>query len=312
MKLFENAKRHSITHHHLLGVLSTEIRRRAWRDRTVRVLDMGCGSGQLIGFLEASLRQILPDATVEIHGFDVDDSKVQKVDYLAGTLGTLSRWHPAIDWKQRITLLRSGDEWPYRDASFDAVISNQVMEHVRDHARAFSSIARVLREDGFSAHLFPLHSSWMEWHLKLPFAHWINNGDVLERYIRFTSRLGLGTWRKYCRIIAPVGLNEFARMNRDFIAFETNYLRERELAKLVKLAGLRYSFRYTGDFYANWLRRAVGHEYEYAFAPTAGLGHRLCMMACKRISSVCLLFEKQNSYENRGFHTPEEFRGAAP
>lgn len=307
MKLFPGAERHSITHHHLLGVLATEAQRRGWGPgRAIRIVDMGCGSGSMMSFLQSAAACLEPALQVEIHGFDVSDARVQRGDFFAATRDRLAAAHPAIDWSTRLRLVTSGDDWPYEDGCFDVVLSNQVMEHVRDHERVLGNVARVLGREGFSAHLFPLATSWIEWHLKMPFAHWIENGDVLEAYIRAASWLGLGTWRRYCREVEPVPLPTFARMNRDFIAFETNYLAERQLARLVRGAGLRYSFRYTDDLYANRLRKALGREMTYGFAPRSAFFHRLRMAAFKRVSSICLVLEKDNTYENLGFHSPGE------
>ncbi|MGD9954027.1 MAG: class I SAM-dependent methyltransferase [Burkholderiales bacterium] len=309
MNLFPGAEALSITHHHLLGVLATEAARRGWdAGRPLRVLDMGCGSGSLMAFLHAGAACLDPPLRLEIYGFDVDDSRVQREDFLRATRAFLETRHPGTDWAGRLRLVSSGEDWPYPQASFDAVVSNQVMEHVRDHGRVLANVARVMRADGFSAHVFPLASSWMEWHLKIPFAHWIRNGDVLEAYIRSASWLGLGTWRRYCREVAPVPLDEFARMNRDFVAFETHYLDEAQFAQLAALAGLRYSLRYTDDFYANRVRKALGRAMRYRFAPRSQFWHRLRMVACKRASSICLVLEMDNTYENRGFHTPGEAR----
>ena len=46
-------------------------------------------------------------------------------------------------------------------------------------------------------------------------------------------------------------LDEFARMNRDFVALETNYLVERDIGRLAKAHALKYAFRYTDDLYFN-------------------------------------------------------------
>lgn len=304
MTPFEGASRHGIMHHHMLGVLATELPLRARPGEPLRILDMGCGNGQLMAFLQSFLPTLLPGQAVELHGFDVDDSKVQKSDFFDGTLRLLREAHPGVAWERRLGRIGSGEAWPHAADAFDAVISNQVMEHVRDHAGAFASIARVLRPDGLSVHLFPLRSSWMEWHLKMPFAHWVENGDLSYRYIRAASWLGWGTWRAYCRRVAPIDLDTFARMNRDFLAFETNYLTPRELSRLARAAGLRHSYRYTRDLYANRLRIALGQPVRHQLRPPGGLLERVGLAAYQRISSICLVLERDNRYENRGFHTP--------
>ncbi|MFT4035854.1 MAG: class I SAM-dependent methyltransferase [Patulibacter sp.] len=57
------------------------------------------------------------------------------------------------DAKQRgiaVTLGNVDDGLPYADASFDLVLANQVIEHVRNTDRFFTEIRRVLRPDGIA------------------------------------------------------------------------------------------------------------------------------------------------------------------
>ena len=300
---FEGASRFSITHHHLHGVIATALAGRSDAS-PVRILDVGCGSGSLIEFLQSGLTRAFPGRVIEIHGFDVTDSRVQKADFFAATLQRLAASHGGVDWSSRLSVITSAHDWPYPDDHFDFVVSNQVMEHVRDHARVFAQVARVMRPDGLSAHLFPLADSWTEWHLKMPFAHWFDNADLLEAWIRVASRLGLGTWKKYCREVEPVPLETFARMNRDFVALETHYVTERQIRYFAKLAGLKYSFRYTDDLYGNRWRLARGKPLRYQFAPRGPWASRLRFIAYRRISTICLVLEKGNTYVNRGFHAP--------
>ena len=306
MSLFPGAEDYSITHHHLFGILATEITRRNLDSRgNVRILDVGSGSGSLMRFLQTALGNRFPNTVFELHGLDVSDSRVQTSDYFHDALTKLMAFHPNVPWTSRLTLLRSADDWPYQDEYYDFVVSNQVMEHIRDHQHLFKNLARVLRASGFSAHLFPLRNSWMEWHVKIPFAHWIANGDVLYSYIRLASLLGLGTWRKYCRKVKPISLGNFATMNRDFIALETNYLRERDIERFAKLTGLKFSFRYTEELYFNRLRLALKRDQDYDFASRSPLFHWLRLIFLKRVSSITLTLEKDNIYFNCGLHTPD-------
>ena len=66
-------------------------------------------------------------------GYDVDDFNLQSVE-LRNT--------------DRVRIIADTDPWPYEDGSIDVVISNQVLEHVRDHDFFFENHARVLREGG--------------------------------------------------------------------------------------------------------------------------------------------------------------------
>ena len=44
---------------------------------------------------------------------------------------------------------------PFRDGSFDLVISSSVVEHLADRQRAFAEMRRVLRSGAYAAHIVP-------------------------------------------------------------------------------------------------------------------------------------------------------------
>ncbi|MDB5693701.1 MAG: Methyltransferase type 11 [Alphaproteobacteria bacterium] len=59
---------------------------------------------------------------------------------------------------------------PYPDATFDHVLSVEVLEHVDDRQAVFAEIRRVLKPGGTSAHIYP--GRWvplMEGHINVPF-----------------------------------------------------------------------------------------------------------------------------------------------
>ena len=121
----------SLTHSHILAALNAELLRRP-RGPKVRLRDMGCGDGKLIRHLQEELPRLNPSIEFEIHGFDVADGGVQSAGFLSRTVESLRVSRPDIQWEQRITTIRVGEDWPYAPSSFDFVISNQVLEHVAD------------------------------------------------------------------------------------------------------------------------------------------------------------------------------------
>jgi ubiquinone/menaquinone biosynthesis C-methylase UbiE len=71
------------------------------------------------------------------------------------------------------------------------IYANQVFEHVRFIDRMFEECARVLRPGGMLITLFPLATVPIEFHLKIPFAHWIPPGKARIHYLRPYYALGL-------------------------------------------------------------------------------------------------------------------------
>jgi SAM-dependent methyltransferase len=105
----------------------------------VRLLDVGVGRGRTRRYL-APLGAL---DRIEFHGVD-----------LAPDLDV--RCHEAAAWK----LVRAdvAKPLPYRDAAFDVVVCEQVLEHVDDPRAALVEIARVLRAGGllvFGVPTFP-------------------------------------------------------------------------------------------------------------------------------------------------------------
>src|SRR5438093_8535329 len=85
----------SVTHQHLLAIVSTECARRGSNGRTVRVLDVGCGDGRLIAYLMENLALLNPALRFELFGMDVVEPGVQLTGFLAGTRRPLSDRFPA-------------------------------------------------------------------------------------------------------------------------------------------------------------------------------------------------------------------------
>ncbi len=116
-----------------------------------RLLDVGCGEGRhCFGALERGARVV---------GIDVDAEALLRsaaaLRYRAGELG-------------RSGALLRGDAFslPFPDASFDAAICSEVMEHVHDVDAAARELVRVLRPGARCAITVPTApSEWMYLHL---------------------------------------------------------------------------------------------------------------------------------------------------
>src|SRR5205807_2580667 len=95
------------------------------RTGTGRVLDIGCGTGFVIG--------LLADTFDEIHGIDPTKAMLDKVDVGAGNVSL----HEGV-----------AESLPFPDGSYDLVTAYSVFHHLADHRPALVEAARVLRPGG--------------------------------------------------------------------------------------------------------------------------------------------------------------------
>jgi SAM-dependent methyltransferase len=100
-----------------------------------RVLEIGAGTGRQA----VDLRQ---------RGFQVDAIEIAASNYAQ------DRLFPILDY--------DGRHIPFPDATFDVIMSSNVLEHVVDLSQLHAEIRRTLRPDGFCLHVLPTHS-WRFW-----------------------------------------------------------------------------------------------------------------------------------------------------
>lgn len=284
----------SITHQHLLACMNTLVCS-SKADRTLRVLDVGCGNGELIAYLLASFSVLNPGYELEIFGLDVADSGVQAEGFFARTSDMLHKRFPGINWQERLSLVTSREAWSYPDDYFDIILSNQVLEHVADHDILFHEIRRTLKPEGFSVHLFPLVHYLQEGHIHIPLAHRINGHGLLRSYIRFMSRLGFGSYAEH-KSKFGMNLDQYAEEHADYLTFMTNYLTGKQLLQVAKRNGLRADFRFTSGFYIAKIRAMMRRSPIYRYHAPRPWRDALSFQALKRVSSITLVLEKKQSY----------------
>ena len=271
--------------------------------KTIKLVDVGCGSGELLKMIAQNINRDLPRLNIELYGFDISDSKVQGANFFTNCIQKLKSVDPSTPWENRLKQIASADSWPYEEKSVDILISNQVLEHVNNLPKFFTESARILNDKGLSINLFPLRSCWMEYHLKVPFVHWLAPHAHMVGYIKIMSILGLGTWGRFKKTNQTISLNEFSKMNRDFIAFDTNYVDEFGIEALCKLTRMRPSYSLTGNMYLNKIRALAGRPLRPPSAESNSIVSAFFFKILKRIHIVTLVLTKDNLYENRGFHT---------
>ena len=253
----------SITHQHLLSVIATEMRERT----TLQIADVGCGGGALIRYLRAAVPQLLPGCKVQVSGFDVSDFAP----------------HGNTNLEADTKTIKTGEPWPYPDHSLDVIISNQVLEHVFDQPFFFQQVARCLKPDGFSVHLFPLKNVIYEDHVGIPLAHRIPKPG----WIRLMSRIGFFNERR-ANGLPEIETSEFGRRAADYIRNYTIYVGQSELRKIAEDANLELSFDYTPRFYSAKLR-AMAKRTPVFFYPKTPRLDAVAFWFARYISGITLV-----------------------
>jgi SAM-dependent methyltransferase len=99
---------------------------------SAKILDVGCGTGTMLGHLERYGEVVGVDADEEAirfcHERGVENARLLEIDRL-----------------------------PFDDASFDLVTAFDVLEHIRDDAQTLEEIRRVLRPGGMLLAAVPAH-----------------------------------------------------------------------------------------------------------------------------------------------------------
>jgi SAM-dependent methyltransferase len=124
--------------------------------RKPRVMDFGCGRGGLVGKMRL--------AGTDAYGVDIEERFIQ-----SGHI--LSRMWPADG--PILSVVNEDGRTPFNDGFFDAVITDQVLEHVADLDVLAAEISRILRPGGAVFHRFPGRRLLVEPHYHLPAVHWL-------------------------------------------------------------------------------------------------------------------------------------------
>ena len=171
-----------------------------------RVLDLGCGSGELARHLAAAGRVVT--------GCDISAQMIRRAE--------------AADKAKSLQWIRLPPRWrelPFRDSAFDVIVASSVLEYVDEPAAVFRECARVLRPGGTVLCTVPdlRHPiRWLEWAagavMRIPQAqaaaeHLPKTAAYLA-YLRISrQRHRRGWWRKEARysglaLASPVGMSQ--------------------------------------------------------------------------------------------------------
>jgi SAM-dependent methyltransferase len=236
----------------------------------IRVLDIGCGHGQLmIDLAEHWSRSAASLPELEIYGFEVYDHRAGIPGFAESLVDRLSRAVREVAWDDRLRFVAAGDPWPFEEGFFDLAISNQVLEHVKDLGAFFAQERRVLRQGGSSVHFYPSKESLVEPHCGVPWAHRVDR-DGLLRWLRSWSRLRIGKFPHYRRSRGST-LQGFCEEFFDYLGRYVFFRPNSEIRSLA-LEGARLAgFGYQWDL----LGRGLRDEWElFPYSYCEGLSRR--------------------------------------
>ena len=201
-----------------------------------RVLDYGCGSGQIV--------EKLRERNIEAFGCDV---------FYEGAGGEYSE---SVRPELMECVIRRMEKSiiPFDRNYFDFVINNQVMEHVEDLDSALSEIHRVLKPKGIVLSLFPDNGIWREGHCGIPFVHWFpkGSGGIRLYYAGALRLVGLGYHK---------GSKGIMRWSKEFCDWLDMWTYYRSLTE-IRSTYDKY-FVETRHIEDNWLRQRFSTRYAF-------------------------------------------------
>ncbi len=170
-----------------------------------RVLDFGCGRGEIV-------RNLL-DLGIQAEGFDLLGLEDEEPAPSPLPIQRL-RWAPGMPYRL-----------PFEDGRFDAVVSNQVLEHVMDWPGVMAELRRITRPGGVGVHLFPPRWAPLEHHVFVPLAGAFRNRPWLWIWAQ------VGIRNAFQKGLPP---GEVVDLNHGYLRDHTTYP---SLRKIQSLAG---------------------------------------------------------------------------
>lgn len=222
-----------------------------------RVLDFGCGSGVLT-------------LTARAHGIDMVGSDI----FYGGSDNSA-----AVRHRLGKTVFAYTDRIPFPDGHFDAVVANQVFEHVEDAEAALSEIRRVLKPGGAFLNIFPTIGVLREGHVGVPLAHWLNGVPRMQiAWLWMAHLIGAGYHR------AGESRSEWARRQSAWLRAFTVYRTYKDTCRL----HLRY-FSTIAHIEHQLIAQRCRQRGWPARWCSAGLGKLVASIASRRLATMAIV-----------------------
>ncbi|HYM33762.1 MAG TPA: class I SAM-dependent methyltransferase [Steroidobacteraceae bacterium] len=197
------------------AMLADFCRTRGREKSSLRILDFGCGKGTLVGYLRAK--------GYSAFGVDIDPCYLKN-----GRV--LDRY---VEGRPILSLIGQNGRTEFADASFDVVVSDQVIEHVHELETVGREIARLTAPGGVGLHIFPPATSIMEVHLGMPLVHWFPAGKLQTAFVKAFLRAGIGA--KY---FTELSLDQRTEIYTRFLKTDTCYRSVRAASDILTKQGL--------------------------------------------------------------------------
>jgi len=114
---------------------------RKTNDRKIRILDAGCGEGQLLERME----KVFDKDNVEFYGVDITKIALEDAEKRTN--------HSEIS-------LQNLKKMNFKDNFFDVITCTEVIEHIPDYEKLLEEIRRVLIKNGLFVLSFPNEALW--------------------------------------------------------------------------------------------------------------------------------------------------------
>lgn len=148
-------------------------------DHKGKILDMASGVGTFV------LHGL--EKGYDVYGVEPEEWKLEYISK------KIDEQKLPTEWKQRF-IKSFGEKLPFKDASFDYVITYQTLEHVKDVYKCIDEMLRVLKPGGKLKIHAPSYDCFYEPHYLLPFLPKMNK-KLAALYLRILNRpiAGLAT-----------------------------------------------------------------------------------------------------------------------